>query len=152
MERPNLTRFMDAVREDMAVVEVTEQDEEDWTKLRWKIPRGKPKEEVGTLYIVDTDHSDGRRLDHLDWRHSRVVSHVGHHVDGRHKDQREPYRFRQVSENIQCSFLPGEISTIQPNLRNCNAMIFKFKITVFSVLDNLVLAVSNFSYIVARNR
>ena len=33
---------MDAVREDMAVVEVTEKDTEDRTKWRWKIRRGNP--------------------------------------------------------------------------------------------------------------
>ena len=31
------SRFMDAVREDMAVVEVTEQDAEDRTEWRWEI-------------------------------------------------------------------------------------------------------------------
>ena len=30
-------RFVDAVREDMAVVELTEEDAEDRTKWRWKI-------------------------------------------------------------------------------------------------------------------
>ena len=30
-------RFMDAVREDMAVIEVTEEDAEDRTEWRWKI-------------------------------------------------------------------------------------------------------------------
>ena len=39
-------RFMDVVREDMAEVEVTEEDAEDRTKWRWKIRCGeKPKEE-----------------------------------------------------------------------------------------------------------
>ena len=33
---------MDVVREDMAVVEVTEEDAEDRTKWRWKIPSGNP--------------------------------------------------------------------------------------------------------------
>ena len=33
-------RFMDAVREDVAVVEVTEEDTEDRTKWRWKIRCG----------------------------------------------------------------------------------------------------------------
>ena len=32
--------YMDAVREDMAVVEVTEEDTDDMTKWRWKIPCG----------------------------------------------------------------------------------------------------------------
>ena len=34
--RPN-RRFMDVVREDMAVVEVTEEDADDRNKWRWKI-------------------------------------------------------------------------------------------------------------------
>ena len=33
-------RFMDAVRENIAVVEVTEEDTEDRTKWRWKFLRG----------------------------------------------------------------------------------------------------------------
>ena len=39
--RPKM-RFMDAVREDMAEVEVTEEDTEDRTKWRWKIHCGNP--------------------------------------------------------------------------------------------------------------
>ena len=35
-------RFMDAVREDMAVAEVTEEDAEDRTEWRWKIRCGNP--------------------------------------------------------------------------------------------------------------
>ena len=35
-------RFMDAVREDMAVVEVSEEDAEYMTKWRWKIRCGDP--------------------------------------------------------------------------------------------------------------
>ena len=31
-------RFMDGVREDMAVVEVTEEDVDDRTKWGWKLP------------------------------------------------------------------------------------------------------------------
>ena len=35
-------RFMDAMREDTAVVEVTEEDAEVMTELRWKIRCGDP--------------------------------------------------------------------------------------------------------------
>ena len=35
-------KYMDAVREEMAVVEVTEEDTEDNTKWRWKIRCGDP--------------------------------------------------------------------------------------------------------------
>ena len=35
-------RFMDAVREDMAVAEVAEEDAEDRTKWRWTISCGDP--------------------------------------------------------------------------------------------------------------
>ena len=35
-------RFVDAVREDMAVVEVTEQDAEDRAEWRWKISNDDP--------------------------------------------------------------------------------------------------------------
>ena len=35
-------RFMDAVREDMAVVEVTEEDTEDRTEWRWRVHCGNP--------------------------------------------------------------------------------------------------------------
>ena len=38
-------RFMDTVREDMTVVEVTEEDAEDWTKWRWKICCDDPRRE-----------------------------------------------------------------------------------------------------------
>ena len=38
-------RFMDAVREDMAVVEVTEEDAEVWTEWRWRIHCGDPRRE-----------------------------------------------------------------------------------------------------------
>ena len=36
------SRFMDAVKEDMAEVEVAEEDAEDRTKWRWKIGCGDP--------------------------------------------------------------------------------------------------------------
>ena len=36
---------MDAVREDMAVVEVTEEDAEDRTEWRWRIHCGDPRRE-----------------------------------------------------------------------------------------------------------
>ena len=39
--RPKM-RFMDVVKEDMAVVEVTEEDAEDGTKWRWKLSCGDP--------------------------------------------------------------------------------------------------------------
>ena len=35
-------RFMDAVREDMAEVEVTEEDTEDMNNWRWKLCSGDP--------------------------------------------------------------------------------------------------------------
>ena len=41
--RPN-RRFMDAVRDNI-VVEVTEEDAEDRTKLRWNIHCGEPRRE-----------------------------------------------------------------------------------------------------------
>ena len=48
-------RFMDAVREDMSVVEVTDEDAEDRTEWRWKIRCGdtrweKPKEEENNFH------------------------------------------------------------------------------------------------------
>ena len=36
-------RYMDAMREDMTVIEVTEEDTEDRSKWRWKICCGKPR-------------------------------------------------------------------------------------------------------------
>ena len=39
--RPKMT-FMDAAREDMAVVEVKEEDKENRTKWRWRIHCGDP--------------------------------------------------------------------------------------------------------------
>ena len=39
LEKPKM-RFMDAMREDMGVVEVTEEDTEVKTKWRWKIHCG----------------------------------------------------------------------------------------------------------------
>ena len=39
--RPKM-RYMDAMREDMAVIEVTDEDAEDITEWRWKIRCGDP--------------------------------------------------------------------------------------------------------------
>ena len=51
-------RFMDAAREDMAVVEVTEEDAEDRLKLRWKIRCGNPgwEERFVTLRTCEMIH------------------------------------------------------------------------------------------------
>ena len=38
-------RFMDAMRQDMTAIEVTEEDAEDTTEWRWKICCGDPRRE-----------------------------------------------------------------------------------------------------------
>ena len=48
-------RFMDAVKEDMAVVEVTEEDTEDRNKWRWKICCGDPWREKNNNIYVSTE-------------------------------------------------------------------------------------------------